>query len=133
MLEYIEELVDIYVYPKKDRHHLVCSGCQITLGDLHGNAMKLLYSLVRHGYINAIKDDYNAFCKLYIKAPHTLTLNDINNFNALLDKMAMNPQAQGCLVRLIGDVLADRGSNDYFTLKILEKLCKNNIEVEILL
>jgi hypothetical protein len=36
-------------------------------------------------------------------------------------------------VRLLGDELADRGSNDYFTLKILEKLAKSEVSVEILL
>jgi hypothetical protein len=36
-------------------------------------------------------------------------------------------------VRLIGDELADRGNNDYFTLKILQKLHERGVGLEILL
>lgn len=37
------------------------------------------------------------------------------------------------MIRLLGDELADRGNNDYFTLKILQKLHEHKIPVEILI
>jgi hypothetical protein len=37
------------------------------------------------------------------------------------------------MVRLIGDVMADRGSCDYLTLKLLAKLADSGVQVEILL
>lgn len=36
-------------------------------------------------------------------------------------------------VRLLGDELADRGNNDYFTLKILEKMAESRVPVEVIL
>ena len=50
-------------------------------------------------------------------------------FNGILAKLQFNKTVG---IRLIGDELADRGSNDYFILKVLEKLQQHNVPVEIL-
>ncbi|WP_324607133.1 Dot/Icm T4SS effector Wip [Legionella adelaidensis] len=66
---------------------------------------------------------------MYKTPIHELTKNHLDEFNQILSKIEFS---NDCLVRLIGDELADRGSNDYFTLKILEKLNEHKVPVEII-
>tara|TARA_R110002110_G_scaffold415719_1_gene654214 strand:- start:52313 stop:55492 length:3180 start_codon:yes stop_codon:yes gene_type:complete len=54
---------------------------------------------------------------------------NISAFDALLDKIDVRDNT--ALVRLIGDELADRGSNDYYTLKILERLNEKGVNFNI--
>lgn len=128
MLKLISEQVDIYQMPKAD-HSLLDKGGEITIGDLHGNAIKLLFMLFKHGIASGIdKADYDMLVAIY-KMPHdTLIRSDLELFNTLLSKIRFNT-ALG--IRLIGDELADRGSNDYFTLKLLEQLHKHQVPFEI--
>lgn len=125
-----EDNVNIDEYPKLDADHQAADGVHITIGDLHGNALKLLYFLTRHGFITISKDDYEAFRDIYLK--DELAQDDIDQFRDLLTRIQVNDNARGALVRLIGDVVADRGQNDYFTLKLLEKLDQGNVLTEIL-
>ncbi len=120
--------VNIEQYPSVDPLYPFDKGAQLTLGDLHGNALKLLYTLIRHGVVtNISKEDYISFNRLYKKTADEVTAADIKWFKALLRKTKVN--SQGTL-RLIGDELADRGANDYFTLSILAKLYnRTNVEV----
>ncbi|OGT39784.1 MAG: hypothetical protein A3F12_04475 [Gammaproteobacteria bacterium RIFCSPHIGHO2_12_FULL_38_14] len=120
----VEENVDIDLYPQLDP--FLFYG-ELTLGDLHGNALKLLYFLVRHRILEINQADYKLFVELYYKAT-AYTQEDIEQFNSILLRTQANPHSK---VRLIGDILADRGKNDYFTLKILEKLKKENVDYEI--
>lgn len=127
----IQECVDIYQLPDVDPFHVADAGAQITIGDLHGNAIKLLFMLVRQGIAtNITVNDYNKFVGIYTKPVDFLTQDDLNHFNAILDRIQFNNQV---LIRFIGDELADRGSNDYFTLKLLEKLQVNQVLFEILI
>ncbi|WP_367608165.1 Dot/Icm T4SS effector Wip [Legionella sp. W05-934-2] len=124
----IKEQVDIYQLPKVDDTYSK-DNSEVTIGDLHGNAMKLMFMLVKHGAVKGISNgDYQKLVEIYSKSYDKLTQQDLKEFNQLLDKLTFNP-AIG--IRLIGDELADRGSNDYFTLKILQKLRQNNVPVEI--
>lgn len=124
-----EPSVNIEQYPSVDPLYPFDKGAQLTLGDLHGNALKLLYTLIRHGVVtNISREDYISFNRLYKKTAVEVSAADIKWFKALLRKTKVN--SNGTL-RLIGDELADRGSNDYFTLSILAKLF-NRTNVEIL-
>lgn len=58
--------------------------------------------------------------------------SQLNRFNEIIEQAKVT-ETKPAVIRLIGDELSDRGSNDYFTLKIFEKLGKANIPVEIIL
>ncbi len=49
MAIYFEEKVNINVYPKLDILHKADKDAEFTIGDLNGNALNLLYVVVRHG------------------------------------------------------------------------------------
>ncbi|MBS0286274.1 MAG: hypothetical protein JSR17_03210 [Proteobacteria bacterium] len=122
--------VDIEHFPPIERDYKYDNGAQLTLGDLHGNALKLLYTLVRHGVLTQVSpEDYANFVRLYNKNTDDLSAADLRWFNHFIIKAKVNPNGT---LRLIGDDLADRGANDYFTLKILQKLF-NRTNVEILI
>ncbi|HRD69356.1 MAG TPA: type IV secretion protein Dot [Legionella sp.] len=206
----ISKSIDIYHYPKKFEGNLG----SVTLGDLHGNSVKLLHFLLRHDVVK-FKDSvvnpaesYDQFVVLYTKmsiivdkiiaitprvnsatsaikrydqqinlyeallkkgknrtqeeeekfqeinidklrtwrAEQSTKLQDaeeimnqakadlkkldvVNQCNRLVKKLEVKDK--DVLVRLIGDELADRGPCDYFTLKILEFLGENNVNVDI--
>lgn len=126
---------DLTLYPKttsiyEGTEQRIYPGAQITLGDLHGNALKLFYFLIKEGFINMSSEDYNLFIGIYKKDP--LDKKSIEEFHQILTRVTVPEQAQLATMRLIGDVMGDRGQNDYFTLKILEKLNENNVPMEIL-
>ena len=117
---YVKHETDIRTYPSMTTNYHFDKGAQISIGDLHGNALKLIWFLLKHNVIGNISEqEYNRFVKLYEKDPKEVNKNDIQWFNLFIKKIKVN---QGGTIRLLGDELADRGSNDYFTLKILEKL-----------
>lgn len=119
-----QENVNIYIKPEV-RSELYR---QVTIGDLHSNAMKLMFFLVREGIVEISKENYDSLVGIYNKP--SLTKGDLEIFDKIIDGLNVNNKV---LVRLIGDELADRGQNDYFILKIIEKLSKDGIELEILL
>lgn len=128
---YRKEAVNIKQIPSISKQYAARAGSQITIGDLHGNALKLMYFLVKHGVLTNVSDnDYRRFVALYDKNPNELNKNDLIWFNQFLGKLNVN--ALGTL-RFIGDELADRGSNDYFTLKIFELLSKKKVKMEVIL
>lgn len=127
----IEENVDIYQLPEVGNNHKAINGSAITIGDLHGNAMKLLFMLFKHGVAtNLINDDYQELVAIYNTPVEDLNKDKIDKFNLLLDKIQFNNAGK---IRLIGDELADRGCNDYFTLRVIQKLNENKVPVEIIL
>ncbi len=125
------EQVNLDVYPALDLEHTASDGTQITLGDLHGNAVKLLYTLTRHGFFEISSKDYAEYVRIYRK--HRLQAQDLKDMDAILSRIQLKPEAQKSYLRLIGDVLADRGMNDYFTLKLLKKLRDERIPFEMLI
>lgn len=130
------ENVNIEKYPAeiapadKDRH--------ITVGDLHGNPIKLLHFLVRENVFKLSEDNYNYLVQLYnrdySKIPPedvaSIQKQDFEAFKKILDSVVINPMAG---VRLIGDFLADRGNNDYLNLLVLQKLVSTDVPVEIMI
>ena len=104
---------------------------QVTIGDLHGNFIKFLYFLLKEGVINISEVDYCALYKIYNTEKEKLKKKDLTDFKLLLATMVKNDSAPK--VRLLGDELCDRGRNDYFTLKLIEKLNALKCDFEILL
>ena len=123
------ETVNIREFPALDKTLKGKKGAEITIGDLHGNSQKLMYFLVRHGVLKISAADYKAFDKIYQKDVADLSAKDITQFKNIINGAKVDPSLT---LRLIGDELADRGSNDYFTLAILNKLAKNKCNYEIL-
>ncbi len=111
------------------------SRSEITLGDLHGNALKLVHFLVREGVLRVSKDDYYNWVNLYrLESAENKTqlkeihLSSLNDWLQRVEVVKVGPK-----VRFLGDLLCDRGANDYFTLKILEKLVTGGRKIEIIL
>lgn len=95
----------------------------ITLGDLHGNTLTLFIVLVKSGIFSApLTKDYILIREIIISASSgNLTTQEYETFLVLLNKLkVMKTACQG--LRLLGDVLADRVSNDVLTLAIISKL-----------
>lgn len=109
---------------------LTSTSGQITVGDLHGNAAKLLFILFEHGIASGLNDyEYTQLLSIYKTPVDALIEQQLIDFSKFLDQIKF---AKGYSLRLIGDELCDRGENDYFTLLILERL-KKDVAVDILL
>ena len=116
---------------------------EISVGDTHGNFLKKLYELVQNGILElADKGDYQRLCEIYRALDVTkITSEDIKlnkeafeglkqEFDGIIKKSKINKEAG--LTRYIGDELCDRGGNDYFSLKLFEKLGEDGAPFEIL-
>jgi WipA-like, phosphatase domain len=119
---------DLKQYP--DNKNDVASREEITIGDLHGNAIKLIYFLLTHGVIELSETSYHALVDIYHKEVTSLDEQDIANYLDIISKARINRHAK---LRFLGDDLCDRGSNDYFTLKVFEKLAIEQVDFEIVL
>ena len=117
-------------YPPRDADHPANLANQITIGDLHGNALKLIYTLIRQNILNVSEADYDRIQDIYKKDVDALTKNDLQSFNAILSRITANPSG---MLRLIGDELADRGSNDLWTFQILKRLKELEVPVEVII
>lgn len=127
----IRENVDIYIFPRINKIHRNNAFTQLTIGDLHANAIKLLFFLLKQGVITHITEkDYINLVNIYRKNVYDLKKRDLVLFDKIIGKIKCNKIGK---LRLLGDESADRGSNDYFIFKILEALHKQAVPVEILL
>lgn len=91
----------------------------IILGDLHGNAIKLIYILIQEGLLSINETQYKILAHIYNQPPETLTTEELTQFKEILDSASIIGEAS---LILLGDTLADRGMNDYFTLLVYKKL-----------
>ena len=128
---FIQQRLDIDVRPEIEIRDSTSDLTDLSLGDLHANAVKLLYFLVRHGICQISAEHYTRLVAIYKMPVSSLTEKEIAEFNRLVASMQITNRS--LLVRLIGDELSDRGSNDYFVLKILQKLHQENVNVEVLI
>lgn len=129
----IEDLeVNIRYYPKNI--HKADLQCTTTYGDMHGNAMKLLWSFISCGAATMLPEDFDKLWEIYslnwLDIHRTEARVAITKFNILLEKIIFTP---GANVRLLGDIVGDRGKNDYLTLKILACAKANKVNIEILI
>ena len=102
----------------------------ITIGDLHGNFLKLLYLLLAGGIVKLDAGDYSQLVSIYDTLLDALTSEHIEKFDHILASLSI--ERADILIRLIGDELADRGRNDYFTLALLARLQLCGIAIEII-
>ena len=124
----IQEEANLDVLPKGNENYPADIKNQLTIGDLHGNALKLIYFLVRQNVLVIEPENYAEIVVIYKK--NELRKIDLERFNSILTNIIV--QAVGT-VRLIGDEVADRGTNDYFTLKLLNMLQSKGVPVEVLI
>lgn len=116
---------------KKPNSYDDINDTQLTIGDLHGNTLKLLYILVRHALIDLSTEQYDEIVRIYKTPTELMTQELIARFNFIIDKIVIRKQT--LLIRLIGDETADRGQNDYYTLKLIQKLIRSNIKLVIII
>lgn len=102
----------------------------ISLGDLHGNALKLIYTLVEENILELNEEQYHSLRAIYNTPVDALTQSDLETFQELIDQAKVNTKKA---LLLIGDDLADRGNNDWFTLIVLQKLQQSGLDIEVLL
>lgn len=77
--------VDIYQFPETC-FDVLEEDTRITIGDLHGNAIKLMHMLVRQDVAKNInRDEYSQLVDIYLKK--SLNKDDIANFKKILDKI----------------------------------------------
>lgn len=126
----VPEILNLDEHPGIDSEHLPDSANQYTIGDLHGNALRLLHFLVLQNIMEISPENYAFLVKTYKKNVHELTAEDLTSFEAIITSGKFNLVG---VIRFIGDILADRGQNDFFTLIILKALKEKGINYEILL
>ena len=120
--------VNINIYPGDQS---LRGATNATIGDLHGHFIKLMFSLVHEGICAMPPEQYDSLVELYAIPVDELATAHIEDFDALI--AAVQIKKRNVLFRLIGDEVADRGSNDYFTLKLLDRLVEEQVPVEILI
>lgn len=110
------------VLPERAKH--------ISIGDLHGNTLKFIYTLIEEGVLSFDESRYEEIKDIYSTPVNELIKEQLDRFEELISQAQVNNQTA---ITLIGDELADRGSNDYFTLLLLKKLRQSNVTIDILL
>jgi len=123
--------VNIQYYPSYILENLR----EVTLGDTHGNALKLLFCLIATGLIELDFFVYDEFVKLYQKeekerAISVLTAEDLSTLDNIFKKISVKDPTKA--LRLVGDEVADRGANDVFNLALFERLHAINLPFEII-
>jgi len=138
--EFISIPADITEYP--DPIIPLPKGAKIDLavGDLHGNALKLVYFLIKHGVLEISREDYARLVKSYqgiekIKLDQVMNkkvplYNHTKTFRQIIKKATVNNNER---IIMIGDEVCDRGALDPLQLDEFELLHKNEIDFEILL
>lgn len=134
----VKHQADLSVYPPiintKDRG----PDWEVTVGDLHGNAIKAIYFLISEGILQISKEDYERLFAIYnrfafettMRGPNPITKSktvqelraEIREFRTLLQKSTIDEIGAQILARFIGDEVADRGKCDLFYLFLREKL-----------
>lgn len=120
--------INLKNYPEEIKSYT--SDTEVTLGDLHGNALKLMNFLIRNEVLKISREDYKLFYKLYKKPPGELSKRDIDIFHIILENAEFSKHHK---LRFLGDDLCDRGMNDYYTLAIYKALDLADVPFEIIL
>lgn len=111
---------NIFEFPAAADIKPYSTGKQFTVGDLQGNAIKLLYILFVHGVASGLcAEEYHELVEIYSAK---LTKESAHRFSEILQRITIDPE---CSIRFLGDLLSDRGvedcgSNDYLTLLVLQ-------------
>lgn len=137
----LTEEVDIFSFPNEVKS--LDPECQeLSIEPLYANPFKLLFVLLHYGIATGItKEDYYVLVNIYKKQteersstllykPETLNYPDLENYRNILKKLKISNKIK---IRLMGNVCADRAQNDYFILKLLERLTEEQLEFDILM
>jgi hypothetical protein len=120
---------DLDVCPKKLKH----PNKHVSLGDAHGSALKIIYTLIEEGILELKNPDadYARLKKIYDTPTQALTKAQLIEFNQIISNAKTNP---GRSITFIGDELADRGKNDYLTLVVFARLNRDkDVDADCLL
>ncbi len=104
---------------------------ELVLPDTHGNVAGIIHKLQAAGVMTIPQEnlkDIEDLLKLESYEQHTE--DTLKKFDTLLNSATFETK-QYKKLRFLGDMLADRAGNDWFTLKFLEKLVEKNIKFEI--
>ena len=132
------------------RHRNPAATTWVTHPDGHGNALLMVYRQLASGVLqdsHTKKTHYDCLVEAYQRhqglidqlksgyadksqVTHNIT-KDIKKFKRALAKLTVADTTLS--IRFLGDLLADRGANDYFTLLVLNHLRKCGIDYHILL
>lgn len=93
----------------------------LATGDMHGNAIKLIYFLIKEGVLELKNkaDDYAQLVSIYHTPVDELTALNLTTFITHLKNAHLHFPKK---LILLGDDLADRGMNDLYTLYVLDRL-----------
>ena len=100
------------------------------LGDLHGNAIKLIRFLVETNTVSIESKVYSKLYSAYIKKDYSKFERLLKLLIPLDKKRKVNPN-NGRLI-LIGDTVCDRGRSDYMTMLVLQFMHKYRIPFSII-
>jgi hypothetical protein len=145
-------MVDLASYPGDVDVYQPTEQEEFTLGDLHGNTLKLIFCLIKCGIMTLDKgrDDYERIYQIYtsqkryfkaVEYKNSLQYYQrINRDRVELDKQALDEFTDILsrarfktigLLRLIGDELCDRGNSDLLTMVVFDTLKRNNLPYSI--
>jgi hypothetical protein len=144
MFEKLVENIDLLKYP--EQIHPNDSPREVTIGDLQGCSLLLLHSLIREGILVLDSDNYKKFLtfftieekitfegKKYLSVEYHPHHDQVEAFSEIIRAASLNPNAKkNVKLRLIGDELADRIDNDFFTLKFLQTIITQGLDFETL-
>lgn len=107
----------------------------VTIGDLHGNSLKLLYLLLKLGIVfwpdNEEKKPgelYQDFYRAYHITPPTK--ESLKTLKDLITKLHISDAEHRPHLRFLGDELADRGLNDLISLWIFDTLHQHGVQYD---
>lgn len=110
---------------------------EVTIGDLHGNPLGFLHYLVKCGifkFESTLSDVYQKILRIVARSSEDIpefSRKDLLEFESLLPRL-FPVQKKDVFVRLLGDILADRISNDILMLYVLKYLDRIGVSCEIL-
>lgn len=102
----------------------------ITIGDIHGNTLTLIMLLIKFGFIEFSNPATYTRIRDIIATTFNdqmLSLDAYKEFRHLLYyQCALRNTHKIRVIRLLGDVLGDRQSNDVLTLAVIGSLCRDS-------
>lgn len=128
--------VDIYCPPSPKGNS--DKDCELTIGDLHSNALLFIYFLQQHKIMSLTDEQYAELVKNYVALEQAKETQLSDEDIILKTKAIIKIIEEASIInkpklRLIGDEMADRGVNDLFILLLLKKLYENHVPYKILL
>ena len=118
-------------------HQPVGAGTDLVLGDLHGDFLKLVHILTTYDILDPTELEYSTLVTLHDNLSIHPNSYATGVGQALIDvatdiitKIKVKPHSVSTL-RLIGDVISDRGPNDYPTLLVLQRLADQGVPWEV--